>query len=57
MGQALKLEVNSYWAALKSSLSRFYITKWKGFHVLLNGSNLGYMSQFHKQENSIQGET
>ncbi|KAJ1355154.1 Alkyldihydroxyacetonephosphate synthase [Parelaphostrongylus tenuis] len=23
MGQALKLEVNSYWAALKSSLSRF----------------------------------
>ncbi|KAJ1355156.1 Alkyldihydroxyacetonephosphate synthase [Parelaphostrongylus tenuis] len=33
MGQALKLEVNSYWAALKSSLSRLYITKWKGFHI------------------------
>ncbi|KAJ1355149.1 Alkyldihydroxyacetonephosphate synthase [Parelaphostrongylus tenuis] len=33
MGQALKLEVNSYCAALKSSLSRLYITKWKGFHI------------------------
>ncbi|KAE9419776.1 hypothetical protein Angca_005885, partial [Angiostrongylus cantonensis] len=33
MGQAIKVEVNSYWAALKSTLSRFYITKWKGFSV------------------------
>ena len=33
MGQAMKTEVASYWAQLKSSLSRTYITKWKGFKV------------------------
>lgn len=33
MGQALKVATNSYWAALKSSLGKMYITKWKGFHV------------------------
>ncbi|KAJ1355144.1 Alkyldihydroxyacetonephosphate synthase [Parelaphostrongylus tenuis] len=39
MGQALTLEVNSYWAAMRSSLSRFYITKWKSFHV--GGEEIG----------------
>ncbi|PAV84383.1 hypothetical protein WR25_07820 [Diploscapter pachys] len=33
MGQALKTEDNSWWHSLKSSLSKMYITKWKGFSV------------------------
>ncbi|WKY03083.1 hypothetical protein Q1695_016407 [Nippostrongylus brasiliensis] len=33
MGQALKVASTSFWASLKSSMSRLYITKWKGFHV------------------------
>ncbi|CAD6197581.1 unnamed protein product [Caenorhabditis auriculariae] len=33
MGQALKVANNSYWDTFKSSLSKMYITKWKGFKV------------------------
>ncbi|KAL6725734.1 hypothetical protein Aduo_007767 [Ancylostoma duodenale] len=33
MGQALKVESKSFWASLKSSMSRMYVTKWKGFHI------------------------
>ncbi|CAI4230594.1 unnamed protein product [Auanema sp. JU1783] len=33
MGQALKTAASSYWAGLKSNMSKFYVTSWKGFKV------------------------
>ncbi|PIC41188.1 hypothetical protein B9Z55_008695 [Caenorhabditis nigoni] len=33
MGQALKVASDSWWASLKSSVSKMYITSWKGFKV------------------------
>ncbi|KAK6035459.1 FAD linked oxidase protein [Cooperia oncophora] len=33
MGQALRLASNSYWTALKHSMGRMYLTKWRKFHI------------------------